>query len=168
MHYRMQTFIASLLFASSAWSQYSTPVRIVEQPVETTESKEVINLVEQDVLTSGAVTTLPFELITVPPDRRLVITSAAVDTGLSSCAFTLNPRIRISRTISPSLVMFPLGRVTASAYGTSPTRYVNQATFPVTVYADEGDTVRFDLFRSATNCVTIVRFSITGYLEENF
>lgn len=155
------------LFSGSAFAQYSTPVRIVGQPVQTQSSREVVNLVEQDSISSGSALTLPVDLITVPAGRRLVITSAAVDTGLNTCSFSLNPRIRITRSSNPSLVMFPLGRVSASVMGLSNVRYVNQTTYPVTLLAEAGDVVRFDLFRSSTACSTLVRVSISGYLEDD-
>ncbi len=168
MRYRLPSITVSLFLANSAWAQYSTPVRIVDQPVDTVQSKEVINLVEQDIFPQGAAVTLPVDLTTVPPNKRLVITSAAVDTGLNSCIFSLNPRIRIARPSSPNLVMFPLGRATASTFGTPNPSYVNQMTYPVTIYADAGDTVRFDASRSSANCSSLFRVSITGYLEDNF
>jgi len=167
MRHIIQGIILSSFFMGTAWAQYSTPVRIVEQPVETQSSREVVNLVEQTVLSSGAVVTSPTDLITVPAGSRLVITAVAVDTGLNTCSYSLNPRIRISRPSSPSLVMFPLGRASSSVFGSSTVSYVNQATYPVTIFAEPGDVVRFDLFRSNTNCTSIVRLSISGYLEDN-
>ena len=129
--------------------------------------KEVVNQVEQDSIGSSDVNTLPVDLFIVPVGKRLVITSAAVDTGLNLCSFTLNPRIRLTSASAPVPVMFPLGAVPASVLGLSTLRYINQVTYPVNIYAGPEDIVRFDLFRSNDGCPAIVRLSISGYLEDD-
>ena len=111
----------------------------------------------------GEVSHVAVELFTVPAGQRLVITSAAVGTGLNECPFTLNPRISLPDAGNA----FPLGEVSPSIRGLNPVRYINQTTYPVTIYVGAEELVRFDAFRSDGTCSALVRVSITGYLEDD-
>lgn len=123
--------------------------------------KEVFNLQHSAFMAIGAISTIREDFYTVPLEKRLVITSASVDTGLNDCAFTLNTRIRFS---GVSGVDFPLGAVSSSAHASY---HQNQATYPVTLYAAPEEIIGVDFFRSDDSCVTLVRLNVTGYLEDN-
>lgn len=144
----------------------SDPVPVLVQgSIESQGSKQVMNIQVQVSMDSGFA--LPVELMVVPEGKRLVITTAALDTGLSNCSFELSARIRIDRTESPFLVMFPLGAVSPMPVPGAAPRFVNQAVFPVQIYAEPLDTILFDLIRSDDACITLARLSLSGYFEDD-
>ena len=162
----LPTFVLSMaLFPTAANAVYSTPVRIVEQPVTTQASKIPTNADVQFALGSAVINPGSQLLYTVPAGQRYVIESISVWSFTTPCSFFLKPSIITTAGGKASEFRLPIPD-RAFSPGSSGF-YTHNSTWPIKLYADPGSSIFVNAIRTDSGCTATLRFSVSGYLELN-
>ena len=158
----LAVMVACLLAAPvTLAATYSTPVRIVDQPVATQRSKMPINA-DVQFLMSGSVINPGAQLAyTVPAGQRYVIESVSVWSFTTTCAFFLTPSITTTAGGEASEFRLPIPDRAYSPAGF----YTHNSTWPVKLYADPGSSIFVNSIRTEGGCSVSIRVSLSGYLE---
>jgi len=161
---RTLSIVAAMLFlvAGPTFAQYSTPVRVVDQPVTTQPAKMPMNADVQFVLGSSVSNPGDRLIYEVPATHRYVIESISVWSFTTSCSFFLKPSIVTTAGGEVSEFRLP---VPDRAFTASGSFYTHNSTWPIKLYADPGSSVFVSAIRTATGCSATLRISLAGYLE---
>lgn len=155
-----------LLAAPAAMAAvYSTPVRIVEQPVATHSAKTPLNTDVQFTISTAGINPGNQLLTTVPADKRYVIESISVWSFTTNCAFYLKPSISTTSGGHTSEFRLPIpDRAYSPASGGF---YTHNSTWPIKLYADPGSSIFVNAIRTDSGCSVTLRMSLSGYLEDD-
>lgn len=160
----LATLVLVGLFSSHVFAAFSTPVRIVEQPVGTTPSKEPVNFFSVITFANGGVATSDNSIFTVPPGKRLVLEYVSASTAPTSCIFNMFTRVTLTTGGSALGHDMPI----APSYSSSSGFRRNTMSAQVQLYGDPSSSVHLLLNRSDTSCSSVVSVKFSGYLEDDF
>ncbi|MCP5315565.1 MAG: hypothetical protein H6955_18545 [Chromatiaceae bacterium] len=158
------TLVLSGFLSASALAAYSTPVRVVEQPVGTTPSKEPVNFFSVISFANGAVATSDNSIFTVPLGKRFVLEYVSASTAPTSCSFNMFTRVTLTTGGNALGHDMPI----APSYSSSNNFRRNLMSAQVQLYGDPGTSVHLLLNRSVTTCSSVVSVKFSGYLEDDF
>ncbi|MCB1787670.1 MAG: hypothetical protein H6953_11880 [Chromatiaceae bacterium] len=147
----------------TADAAYSTPVRIVEQPVTTQASKTPMNVDVQFVMSNAVINPNNQLLYAVPADKRFVIESISVWSFTTSCSFFLKPSITTTAGGETSEFRLPIPDRAFSPGGSG--FYTHNSTWPIKLYADPNSNIFVNAIRTDGGCSVTLRISVSGYLE---
>ena len=154
-----------LALAPSAQAQFSTPVRIVDQPVATQSSKMPMNADIQFGMSTGLINSSFRDIYEVPAGKRYVIETISVWSFTTSCAFFLLPSILTTAGGEQSEFRLPTPDRAFSPSGSG--FYTHNSTWPIKLYADPLSLVRVNMIRTDADCSATFRISLAGYLEND-